>query len=95
MEAEGKLPATHQAEPLAVDAPRAARRLGIGTRALWSLTAAGKIPHVRIGRRVLYRVAALEAWLIEQEQKGRGPRVAGAARASARPAAVHSTGGEA
>lgn len=44
----------------------AARALGIGTRQLWSLTAAGKIPHLRLGRSVLYPVAGLEQWLAEK-----------------------------
>lgn len=44
----------------------AAAALGIGERLLWSLTNAGRIPHVRVGRTVLYPVAALEQWLAEQ-----------------------------
>ncbi|MBK9383533.1 MAG: helix-turn-helix domain-containing protein [Planctomycetes bacterium] len=83
------------AEALLVRAPEAARRLSISPRKLWELTNRREIPHLRIGRSVLYRVAALEAWALGQEQKGRGPRVAGAARASARPAGADSTEGEA
>lgn len=81
--------------PLLVGASEAARLLAISPRKLWELSQRGAIPAVRIGRRKLYRPAALEEWALAQEQKGRGPRIAGAARASARPAGADSTGGEA
>ena len=55
---------------LALKADEAARALGIGERALWSLTNRNAIPHVRIGRRVLYPVGALTAWLAEQAAQG-------------------------
>ena len=44
----------------------AARALGVGERMLWSLTNAGRIPHVKIGRATLYPIRALEQWLAEQ-----------------------------
>lgn len=44
----------------------AAVALGIGERLLWSKTNAGEIPHVRIGRAVLYPVESLRQWLLEQ-----------------------------
>lgn len=94
MEAEAKLPAAQQAAALLVDAKEAARMLAMSTRKLWELTNRGEIPSLHVGRSVRYRVAALEAWT-QALEKGRGPRVAGAARASARPAGVHSSGGEA
>ncbi len=57
--------------PLALRPKDAARAIGIGTRLLWSLTSQGKIPHVRVGRVVLYPLPALEAWLESRlEQKG-------------------------
>ncbi|MBK6938801.1 MAG: helix-turn-helix domain-containing protein [Planctomycetes bacterium] len=49
--------------PLAVDAKEAALILNISPRLLWTHTNCKEIPHVRIGRRLLYPVAALEAWL--------------------------------
>jgi predicted DNA-binding transcriptional regulator AlpA len=49
--------------PLALSAPEAATALGIGERLLWSETNAGKIPHVRIGRRVVYPIKQLQAYL--------------------------------
>jgi excisionase family DNA binding protein len=53
-------------ERLLVDAPEAARLLSISLRLLWTYTADGRIPSVRIGRRVLYPVAKLRAWLETQ-----------------------------
>jgi excisionase family DNA binding protein len=41
----------------------AARALGIGERLLWEMTKSREIPHVRIGRAVVYPVTLLERWL--------------------------------
>jgi excisionase family DNA binding protein len=57
---------------LALGAAEAAPALGISERSLWTLTKSGDIPHVRIGRRVLYPVRALDTWLEEQAKGGRG-----------------------
>ena len=63
-------------EPLAADPPvfalrraEAARALGISPRTLWSLTASGEVPHVRIGKSVVYPVVALQEWLAERARK--------------------------
>ena len=48
---------------LLLDAHEAARALRLSERTLWARTKAGEIPHVRIGRRVLYSPAALERWV--------------------------------
>lgn len=48
----------------------AAVALGIGERLLWSWTNQNRIPHVRIGKAVLYPLAELERWLAEQAAKG-------------------------
>jgi len=58
-------------EPLAVNAKQAAAMLGISPRTLWTLTNASKISHIRIGRRVVYRVDALKSWLERSEKGGR------------------------
>lgn len=55
-----------QSEPLAVNARDAAALLGVSQRLLWTWTHAGQIPHVRLGRRVLYPVDELRKWLSEQ-----------------------------
>jgi excisionase family DNA binding protein len=49
--------------PLAVSVLDAALMLGVGTRTIWSLTAGGRLPSVRIGRRRLYRVEDLRRYL--------------------------------
>lgn len=57
-------------ESLALSAREAAKALGIGARTLWVITNRNEIPHVRIGRRVLYPRAALVDWLAERSRKG-------------------------
>lgn len=47
-----------------------AQSLGISERALWTLTKNGEIPHVRLGRRVMYRPESLREWLSAREQRG-------------------------
>ena len=61
--------------PLALRPRDAARALGIGTRKLWELTAdrTSGIPHVRIGRAVVYPFRELQDWLAERAGKGAGP----------------------
>lgn len=51
---------------LALRPREAAKALGIGERLLWSLTDAGQIPHLRLGRAVVYPVDTLRQWLTEQ-----------------------------
>lgn len=55
---------------LALRPREAMKALGIGARHLWSMTNQGLIPHVKLGRAILYPVAALEAMLVEQAVKG-------------------------
>ena len=43
-----------------------AQALGIGQRKLWELTNCGLLPHVRLGKAVLYPVDRLREWLAEQ-----------------------------
>jgi excisionase family DNA binding protein len=57
------------ADRLALRPKEAARALGISDRLLWTKTNCGEIPHLRIGKRVLYRVAELQRWLAEQAAK--------------------------
>lgn len=51
---------------LAVSAREAAAMLGVSERLLWTWTRSGKVPHLRLGVRVLYPLDLLRAWLIEQ-----------------------------
>jgi len=52
----------------------AAKLLGIGERKLWELTNRGEVPHVRLGRAVVYPVAELERWLSDQCRSNQGER---------------------
>jgi excisionase family DNA binding protein len=58
-------------DPLALRPRDAAAALGISPSTLDRLTRAGKIPHVKINRLVLYRVESLRKWLEEREGVGR------------------------
>ncbi len=51
---------------MALRPKEAAKSLGIGERLLWEKTNCGEIPHLRIGKAVLYPVAVLESWLSDQ-----------------------------
>lgn len=56
--------------PLLVDRKEASRLLNLSLRKLDAATKAGRIPCVRIGRRVLYSVDALREWISEQSRQG-------------------------
>ena len=65
------------AHRLALRPKEAALALGIGERLLWSLTNCGEIPHVRLGRAIVYPVDVLREWLAKQaggQAKGDGRR---------------------
>ena len=51
---------------LALRAREAAKALGISPRMLQKLTHAGEVPHLHLGKAVLYPVRDLERWLSEQ-----------------------------
>lgn len=59
---------------LALRPKDAAKALGIGERKLWEITAdqASGIPHVRLGKAVVYPIDELRRWLAEQAQRKRG-----------------------
>jgi excisionase family DNA binding protein len=48
---------------LALRVSEAAAALGISRRLLQSLVQEGRVPHVRLGRRVVFPVTVLQAWL--------------------------------
>ena len=52
-------------EPLLMDAPSAARLIGLSERTMWRLVKAQTVPHIRIGRRVLFMREWLVNWLKE------------------------------
>lgn len=53
-------------ERLALRPREACRWLGVSLRTLHTWTKQGRIPHLRVGKVVLYPVTELEAWLREQ-----------------------------
>ncbi len=55
---------------LALRPKDAAKALGIGERKLWEITAdrTSGIPHVRLGKAILYPVRELRDWLAEKAQ---------------------------
>jgi excisionase family DNA binding protein len=55
---------------LALRTRDAAAALGISERTLQELTATGRVPHVRIGRAVLFPVRELADWLTRQVEAG-------------------------
>lgn len=57
-------------EPWAYSVKETTRILGIGARKLFDMTKRGEIPHIKLGKRVLYPVAQLRAWLEAQTKKG-------------------------
>lgn len=54
-----------QEQPLALDIPTVARRLGISKNTAYRAAADGKLPAIRIGKRFLVPVVQLEKWLAE------------------------------
>jgi excisionase family DNA binding protein len=42
---------------------QAAKALGVSERLLWAWTDRGEVPHVRLGKAVLYPVDSLREWL--------------------------------
>jgi excisionase family DNA binding protein len=53
--------------PLLLSLKQASRALSLSERTVWAMVQTGDLPHVRIGRRLLFSTAALEAW-IERRQ---------------------------
>ncbi len=54
---------SNKSDELLVSAANAAGLLSISPRTLWTLTNDGIVPHVRIGRRVMYSRTALRKWI--------------------------------
>jgi len=56
--------------PLALRPREAAKAIGISERTLWTLTKRGQVPHLRLGRSVLYPVDLLREYLRRQSTPG-------------------------
>jgi excisionase family DNA binding protein len=48
---------------LLLNSKEAAAAMGISTKTLWTLTAGGKVPCIRLGKLVRYSPAALQEWI--------------------------------
>ena len=56
---------TQKIERLTVNAQEAAVMLGVSARTVFQLTKAGKLPHKRIGNRIVYPIEALRRFVNE------------------------------
>jgi excisionase family DNA binding protein len=56
---------------LAMRPREAAKALGVSERTLWEWTNRGEVPHIRIGKAILYPVDVLRRWLDEQAATGK------------------------
>jgi len=55
-------------QPIALRPREAAKALSISERQLWTLTKRGAIPHLRLGRCIVYPIDSLRAWLRHQAE---------------------------
>ena len=53
-------------------APEAAELLGLSAWTVYDLVRRREVPHIRIGRRILFRQASLLAWMTEREAASMG-----------------------
>ena len=60
---------TQRVSPILLSLKDAARALAVSDRSLWEWTKAGRVPHVRLGRRVLYSPDDLRRW-VEGQRRG-------------------------
>ncbi len=58
---------TFKPERLTVNAREAAQMLGVSERTIFQLSKAGKLPHKRLGARVVYSIAALKKFIDEPD----------------------------
>lgn len=52
-----------KAEKMCISAADVSEQTGLSISLVRKLTRSGEIPHIKVGRRLLYPVAALEDWL--------------------------------
>jgi excisionase family DNA binding protein len=56
-----------RSESLLLSMRDAAAALAVCERTLWTLVKERRLPHLRVGRRLLFSRAALENWIAEQQ----------------------------
>jgi excisionase family DNA binding protein len=59
--------------PLLLSIKQAAQALSLSERTVWTLVQTRELPHVRVGRRLLFSRMALESW-IDRQQSGGNPK---------------------
>ena len=64
---------------LCLSAAEVSEQTGISISLVRKLTRSGEIPHIRVGRRILYPAEALAEWLTQQTVGGNAPEKDGAA----------------
>jgi excisionase family DNA binding protein len=57
-------------QPLLLSLKQAAQALCLSERTVWTMVQAGALPHLRVGRRLLFSRTALESWIARQESSG-------------------------
>ena len=68
---EGAMKSSTAPEPLLLSATEAARMLSISPRTLWTMTATGEMPCVRIRGRVLYDMHDLRTYIETNKERER------------------------
>ncbi|MDI6709473.1 MAG: helix-turn-helix domain-containing protein [Bacillota bacterium] len=58
-----------------IDADEVAAMTGLSAWSIYNLVRRGEIPHIRVGRRVLFRRSSILNWLEEQEQATKRQRL--------------------
>ncbi len=53
---------------LTLTAKEAAKKMGISYWLLLEMVKRGEVPHIRAGKRVLFRMESLETWMDDQER---------------------------
>jgi excisionase family DNA binding protein len=62
-------PANHSEPSLLLSMKEAASALCVSERTVWTLVHNGELPHMRLGRRLLFSRTALAAWIARMESK--------------------------
>jgi excisionase family DNA binding protein len=59
----------HSEPSLLLSLKEAAATLAVSERTVWTLVQEGVLPHLRLGRRLLFSRMALEAWIAKTESQ--------------------------
>jgi excisionase family DNA binding protein len=62
--------ASHDLPSLLLSIKQAATALSVSERTVWTMVHNGELPHMRLGRRLLFSRTALEAWVARRQTGG-------------------------